>query len=183
MPHILAGLLAALHLVTSFIAPHVLTQRLRSGEYLRMHVVAQDDTAEMQRIKLSVRDAVQDCYLHARDDSLSDMQAQAEDILPLLTEAALSRARAEGFTGEVTVTLGRQTFGERKWNGIAVPAGEYPALMILLGDAGGQNWWGLLDPETSLAFARAEPSEGSCLWDWSLQALLAAIFGLPLAQA
>lgn len=183
MPHILAGLLAALHLITSFIAPHVLTQRLRSGEYLRMHVVAQDDTDEMQRIKLCVRDAVQDCYLQARDNSLSSMQAQAEAILPRLREAALSRARAEGFAGAVTVTLGHQTIGEREWNGFAVPAGEYPALMILLGDAKGHNWWGLLDPETSMAFAQAEPAECTCLWDWSLQALLAAIFCLPMTQA
>lgn len=180
MPHILAGLLAAMQLILPFLAPHVLTNRLRSGEYLRMHVVAQDDTSEMQRVKLCVRDAVQQCFQREHDADLPTMQAQADALLPRLTEAACECARAEGFAGDVTVSLGMFPFEERTLNGIAVPAGEYPALMILLGDAQGQNWWGLLDPEASLQFAQAGEAEAPVLWDWSLRALLAALLGLPM---
>ena len=183
MPQIIAAVLAAMQILSSNIFAGFTVSRLQSGEYLRMHVVAQDDTAEMQRIKLCVRDAVQDCFLLARDASLPTMQAQAEAILPLLTEAACACAIEEGFTGDVTVTLGMFAFDDRELDGMAVPAGEYPALMILLGDAKGQNWWGLLDPETSLRFAGANTQDGPIQWDWSLKGLLRALFGLKNAAS
>ena len=176
MPQIIAWLLAALQLLTPFFNADQTIRRLRSGEYLRLHVVAQDDTDEMQRIKLCVRDAVQACFLELHDCSLPTMQAQAEGILPQLTEAARTRAAAEGFSGDVTVTLGTFAFGDRELEGITVPAGEYPALMILMGDAQGQNWWGLLDPETSLHFAASDTGDEVVRWDWSLRGLLRALF-------
>lgn len=178
MPQIVACLLAALQMLTSYISADAAIAHLRSGEYLRVHVVAQDNTAEMQRIKLCVRDSVQDCFLQTHDASLPTMQAQAEAILPQLTEAASTCAAAEGFTGNVAVILDVFTFDDRELEGIAVPAGEYPALMILLGDAQGQNWWGLLDPETSLRFAAADAADGPTRWDWSLRGLLCALLGL-----
>ncbi|MGN0793622.1 MAG: stage II sporulation protein R [Aristaeellaceae bacterium] len=179
MLKLIAGLLAALQLCTSPAAS--LPMRLRSGEWLRFHVITQDDTAEMQRIKLCVRDAVQECYLRQR--SSGDMLRQAEALLPELRAAAEATALAEGFTDRVDVSLGRYAFDERELLGMTVPAGEYPALMIRLGDAKGHNWWGLLDPELALQFAQVreeEPSEGPVIWDWSWQALLSALFGLPM---
>lgn len=177
MPQIIAAVLAAIQILSSNILAGFAVTRMQSGEYLRMHVVAQDDTAEMQRIKLCVRDAVQDCFLLSRDASLPTMQSQASAILPLLAEAACARAAEEGFTGDVTVTLGTFSFNDRELDGMAVPAGEYPALMILLGDAKGQNWWGLLDPETSLRFAGAKTQGSPIQWDWSLKGLLRALLG------
>ena len=52
--------------------------------------------------------------------------------------------------------------------------------MIRLGDARGQNWWGLLDPELALSAAAMDNGEGLPLWDWTLEGLLAALFHLPL---
>ena len=181
MPGILAGVLAALQLTLSFLAPPVFTQQLKSGSWLRLHVVAQDDTAEMQRVKRCVRDAVLDCYRELHPSGASGMQQQAAAILPQLTEAAESAARREGFGGEVQVTLGPHFIGERTLLGVAIPAGEYPALMVLLGDAQGQNWWGLIDPELSLLLAKVTGGEEDApvLWDWSLKALLCALLGIP----
>ena len=68
---------------------------------------------------------------------------------------------------------------------ITLTAGHYPALMIFLGDAQGRNWWGLLDPELSIRFALVPggtPNDGVC-WDWSLEALWAALFHQPLITA
>lgn len=182
MPHILAALLALLQLIAPALNPDEPVMLLRSGQWLRFHVIAHDDSDSMQRLKLRIRDAVQTCYAARRPQNAPMLDAAAA-LLPELTQAARSAARSEGFTGDVAVALGVFPFDARELGSFLIPAGEYPALIIRLGDAQGRNWWGLLDPETSLRFAFAgEAQTGSVLWDWSWDALLAALLGQPLAD-
>ena len=147
---------------------------MKTGVLLRVHVVAQDDTAEMQRVKLCVRDAVLAAYAAAPEDGQT-MLRRAEGLMPELTSAAVRAARDEGFTGAVEVSLEQAAFDSRTLDGITIPAGEYPALMIRLGDARGHNWWGLLDPQLALDSAAARQGDGPLVWDWSLSALLEAL--------
>lgn len=151
---------------------------LKTGTLLRMHVVAQDDSEEMQRVKLCVRDAVRAAYDQNCPDPSASMQLNTLALLPLLTQTAEDTARAEGFTGEVQVTLETAEFDERTLGAYTLPAGEYPALMIRLGDAQGHNWWGLIDP--SLALESAAITDGSrdvIRWDWSLRGFFQALMG------
>lgn len=147
---------------------------MKTGILLRVHVVAQDDTSEMQRVKLCVRDAVRAAYAAAPEDGQT-MLCRAVRLLPQLTHAACAAARNEGFTGPVEVSLEWASFDSRTLEGITIPAGTYPALMIRLGDARGHNWWGLLDPHLALSSAAAEGSDGPLLWDFSLSALWQAL--------
>ena len=44
-------------------------------------------------------------------------------------------------------------------------------------------WWGLIDPELSLWFARVpDEVEEPILWDWSWRGFLAALFPQPLMK-
>lgn len=160
-----------------------LPARLRSGELLRFHVVAHDDTPAMQRVKLTIRDAVQSVWqTHAPQEGT--MLQRTGAILPQLTAAAREAAREAGFTGEVAVHLGAEAFDERSLAGVTIPAGTYPALVIRLGDAQGRNWWGLIDPEAAMLLAAAGEvnREAPLLWDWSWEALLKALFGFVTAE-
>ncbi len=148
---------------------------LKTGTLLRMHVVAQDDSEEMQRIKLCVRDAVRAAYDTNCPDPSASMQLNTLALLPLLTQTAEEAARREGFTGPVDVTLETIDFDELALGDYTLPAGEYPALMIRLGDAKGHNWWGLIDPALALAWAEWESSGGELRWDWSLEGFLRAL--------
>ena len=154
---------------------------MKTGVLLRVHVVAQDDTAEMQRVKRCVRDAVLAAYAAAPEDGQT-MLRRAEGLLPELTYAAVRAAREEGFTGAVDVSLEQVLFDSRTLDGITIPAGEYPALMIRLGDARGHNWWGLLDPRLAISSAAAEGSDGPLSWDFSLSALWQALLRPFLSQ-
>lgn len=180
MAHILAGLLAFMQLLAPVTPRQEVLTRLRSGQWLRFHVIAQDDSDEMQRLKYLVRDAVQLCYTACAPQDAAMLDA-AQALLPELTHAAEAAARKAGFAGSVSVSLDTAAFDDRNLGGIPIPAGEYPALVIRLGDARGRNWWGLLDPETALRFACVgETQDGTLIWDWSWKTLLAALLGLPV---
>lgn len=147
---------------------------LRSGQLLRMHVIAQDDTAAMQALKLPIRDAVRSTYA-ALAPSDAPMLPTAASLLPQLTRSARDAARRSGFSGDVTVTLGPERFNARTLDGIEVPAGVYPALVVRLGRAQGHNWWGLLDPDTALHAAAIGPDDEPVMADWSLQGVWLAL--------
>ncbi len=152
-------------------------EKLQNGEWLRFHVIAQDDTAAMQAVKAPVRDAVRRAYAEAADRDAS-MLENARMLLPCLTEAARRAAEEQGFTGEVTVSLAEERFDARLLERYVIPAGVYPALVVRLGEAQGHNWWGLIDPEASMrAACCGEAEEGSVEWDWSLGAILEALLG------
>lgn len=171
---LMALMLLLPHLTISLSQEAVTVAGMKTGILLRMHVVAQDDTSEMQRVKLCVRDAVQDVYA-AEADGQVPMLIQASRLLPQLTLAAQHAAQVEGFAGGVTLTIQQETFDERELDGLVIPAGSYPALIVRLGDAKGHNWWGLIDPELALDCA----SRGSGdTWDWSLEGLWQALLNL-----
>lgn len=146
---------------------------MKTGILLRMHVVAQDDTPEMQRIKLCVRDAVQAAYV--ANTASDTMLRKAAAMLPELCHVARETAADEGFAGPVSVSIEQVCFDERSLDGLTIPAGEYPALMIRLGQAQGHNWWGLIDPELAVQCASLPDAD---TWDWSFMAFLKALFNL-----
>ncbi len=159
---------------------------MKQGALLRLHVVAQDDTGAMQALKLPVRDAVRARYA-ALCDPRAPMLTEARRLLPALTEAAEEAARGAGFDGPVSVRIETRRFGARVLSGLCVPAGDYPALMIRLGEAAGRNWWGLIDPEAALRAAAVDepgdaPWRGNAPWrfDWSWEELLSALMGFFL---
>ena len=177
MLHALAVLLTTVSLLPAMLYSPAQTL-FQSGELLRMHVVAHDDTPAMQQAKLTVRDAVRACY--AANASGLGMEQQTRLLLPQLEQTAVDAARGCGFDGTVRVELGRRIFPESQCGALQLPGGVYPALMIHMGDARGHNWWGLIDPELSLWFARLPgQADEAPAWDWSLHGLLQALLTLP----
>ena len=180
MTRLLAGVLAGLQLLLASM-PSRTALAMKTGVLLRMHVIAQDDTPAMQALKAPVRDAVRQVYAdHTASEDTLPMLPRAAALLPELTSAARAAARNAGYAGDVSVSLEWAQFDQRTLDGLTIPAGWYPALMIRLGEARGHNWWGLLDPELALSAAAMGDGEGLPLWDWTLEGLLAALFHLPL---
>ena len=132
---------------------------------IRLHVLANSDSAEDQALKLTVRDAVL-----ARTDALLEgvtdretAQAVLEAALPELREVA-SRALIEaGAPREVEVTLGEEAYPTREYEQLAFPAGEYLSLRVMIGDAEGQNWWCVLFPPLCMTAASEKSTEEICL--------------------
>ena len=115
-----------------------------SDRLIRLHIVAVSDAPEEQALKLRVRDAVL-AYLSPRlaglDDAGAARQLLEEDL------AGIARAAREMAGGRtVRVSLERERFPLRQYEGFALPAGEYESLRIVLGEGEGHNWWCVVFP-------------------------------------
>lgn len=120
---------------------------------VRLHILAQSDSQADQALKLAVKDHVL-AAIAGRGEG--DLFASLHRELPRIRQAA----RRAGFEGKVTLQTGWFHFDERELNGHVYPAGYYPAARILLGEGNGQNWWGLLNPDLTLAAA----GDGEVQW-------------------
>lgn len=126
---------------------------------LRLHILADSDTAEDQGYKLLVRDALleQSAQWSSTADDREDMAAVLTEKLPLIEEIAEDTLRAAGCTDAVTATLCRMDFPARTYGDVTLPAGEYQALRLVIGSGAGQNWWCMMYPSLCIP-AAAEPS-------------------------
>ncbi len=128
-----------------------------SGQVLRLHVLAVDDSEEEQALKLRVRDAVLS-YLSPILDGVTDREKARETLAAHLKEIALAASdAAEG--RKVAVSLGPESYPLRRYGGFSLPAGTYESLRIVLGEGEGHNWWCVVYPQLCLSACGAEHAQ------------------------
>ena len=116
-------------------------------QVVRLHVVANSDSEADQALKLKVRDAV----LAEATPYLAGLDRQAalnalEELLPSLAGAAARVVGEQGYDYSVTARLQEERFPTKRYEGFALPAGEYMALRVQIGSGGGHNWWCVVFP-------------------------------------
>ncbi|MBE7035422.1 MAG: stage II sporulation protein R [Ruminococcaceae bacterium] len=103
---------------------------------VRLHIIANSDREADQILKLRVRDAL----LHAagtHPDRLTDAQ---------IASVCDKEIAASGFAYPVHVFRGSFYFPRKSYENLTLPAGEYRAVRIVLGNGAGQNWWCVMYP-------------------------------------
>lgn len=140
-------------------------------DVLRLHVIANSDSAEDQAVKLRVRDAVLE-VVEAQSSARKTREyllTHGEEIMT----AAEQTLRKNGFSYDVQLMLGTFDFPDRSYGDRFYPAGEYEALRVVLGDGAGQNWWCVLFPPLCIITEDAEPVTSmedlvfhSSIWDF-----------------
>lgn len=122
---------------------------------IRLHVIANSDTADDQALKLQVRDAVlaraTDILEQSRD--MADAEEQLRRALPRLEQMAREKVAEEGYRYAVSARLEQTEFPTREYDGFSLPAGEYLALRVVIGEGAGQNWWCVVFPPLCTAAA------------------------------
>ncbi len=125
------------------------------ADTLRLHVVANSDSEQDQALKLQVRDRmlgeVETLFANA-DDQTEALQT-AQQNLPRLQAAAQRAVKACGSKETVRVKLVRMHFPVTHYSTFSLPAGEYDALRVELGQAKGHNWFCVLYPGLCLPSA------------------------------
>ena len=134
-------------------------------DVVRLHILANSDSAEDQALKLKVRDAV----LAASESwpqtatSAEEALALAEARLPQITAMAQEVVVAEGYDYPVTAEVCRMYFTTRQYDTVTLPAGMYDAVRVSIGNAAGQNWWCVMYPPMCVG-AATDRRQAIALW-------------------
>lgn len=126
-----------------------------AGQVIRLHVLANSDTQADQELKLAVRDRVleQAEHLYPQDATLEQARAILEDNLDELAAAGQQVVNEAGKDYPVTARLEECWFPTKEYGDFALPAGEYTALRVVIGEGAGQNWWCVAFPPLCLGAA------------------------------
>lgn len=137
---------AALVLMSGALA--LQTQDQLADKVVRLHVLANSDSEEDQALKLRVRDRVLERATELLEQSADCQEAEAllRGNLLELENLAAEEIAAAGYDYPVTAELTDTTFPTREYDGFTLPAGEYLALRIVIGEGAGQNWWCVVFP-------------------------------------
>ena len=122
---------------------------------LRLHVLANSDSEEDQALKLRVRDRIvelagerlQDC------ETLAEVSTRLDALKTELEGAAREVVTEAGYDYPVSVTLGKETYPRKRYDGLCFPSGEYLSCRVILGEGEGENWWCVLFPPLCLGAA------------------------------
>ncbi len=128
---------------------------------LRLHIVANSNSEEDQRLKLSVRDRIieETSALFRNATSPQDAEETAKANLDKICRLAENEIKSQGFDYSVKAKIGEFPFPTKTYSDITLPSGKYNALRIEIGNASGENWWCVMYPP--LCFTDGIISAGS----------------------
>lgn len=133
-----------------------------ADKLLRLHVIANSDSEADQNVKLKVRNAI----VTWLSENLSEIftKEQAIEYIRLHSDSICYEANKvlseQGFDYIAKVEVGSSHFPGKVYGDFYLPAGEYDALRIVLGEGEGQNWWCIAFPALCL-FGNAEYEDES----------------------
>lgn len=126
-----------------------------ANSVLRLHVLAHSDSEADQELKLKVRDRVLE-----EAEEILPKGASAEEASQIVQKNLLRLAAAgaevvaeEGYDYPVSAEVRETWFPTKDYDGFSLPAGQYRALRILIGEGEGQNWWCVVFPPLCLGSA------------------------------
>ena len=136
------------------------TQDELADKVVRLHVLANSDSEEDQALKLRVRDAVLEQATAILEQSADRREAESRlrGQLLELERIAEEEIAAEGYDYPVTVNLENADFPTKEYDGFTLPAGEYLALRVIIGEGQGRNWWCVVFPPLCTAASADVPA-------------------------
>ena len=118
----------------------------------RLHILANSDSEEDQQLKYDLRDYIMSDMEYIFDGCADAKEAgeAAKAALPDIAEKAQGFVYDKGYDYTVTVSVENTYFTTRSYGSLVVPAGNYDALRIVIGEGDGHNWWCVMFPPLCL---------------------------------
>ena len=129
-----------------------------SSKIFRLHIIANSDSFEDQSLKLRVRDRILKDFGFemSKSENLYEAEILAEENLENIKISAEDELLKSGCKYPVNVEVVNMHFNTRIYENITLPAGNYDALRITIGNAKGKNWWCVMFPPMCLPVAQTE---------------------------
>ena len=120
---------------------------------LRLHVIANSDSEDDQRVKLLVRDAVLKSISEygptTKEEALTLIYSEKEAIESAANEVLQKNGKSE----RATLMVGRESYPVRRYEGFSMPAGTYTSGRVVIGEGKGENWWCVLYPPLCTSYS------------------------------
>ncbi len=170
-----AACLLAMAFTLALCMPLISARGAEETDVLRLHILANSDSAADQRVKLLVRDAVL-TQMKAGETAAETERLLLQNGRELLA-AAEAVLRENGFSYGVQLMLGTYAFPTRVYGEKTYPAGDYRALRIVLGQGRGQNWWCVLFPPLCIVTrdGASVPKDGEIRFESSILRFLRSL--------
>lgn len=131
----------------------------RTDNLLRLHILANTSSPEDQYLKREVRDIIlretKNLYKDVKDANRAVTVTSTN--LPTLQRRVEEYLQSEGKDIPVKMDLGRFEFPTRTYGSVTLPAGQYQALRVILGEGEGNNWWCVLFPPLCMDNDKSNP--------------------------
>ena len=118
----------------------------------RLHILANSDSDEDQQLKYDLRDYIledmEQVFLGCT--TAQEAKEAAKKALPGLAEKAQQFVHEQGYDYPVALSVENVFFTTRSYGSFVVPAGNYDALRIVIGEGEGHNWWCVMFPPLCL---------------------------------
>jgi stage II sporulation protein R len=123
-------------------------------DVLRMHILANSDSKQDQAVKLKVRDELlkNSEILFEGCDTMEELTARANDVKDKIVEIANGVLAENGFSYTASCEVTNMEFDDRVYGELTMPAGEYEAVRVTLGNADGKNWWCVMYPPLCIPY-------------------------------
>ena len=115
---------------------------------IRLHVIANSDSPADQALKRDVRDKVLE-YMKLQlgaSKNVDQTRIIINENMDGITSAVKDELIRQGKDYDVRVSLGSYPFPTKSYGDIALPAGNYEALRVVIGKGEGANWWCVIFP-------------------------------------
>ena len=124
-------------------------------EVFRLHIIANSDSESDQTLKLKVRDGITEytSSLFKNCKNKAESVKAAEDNIENIKYLAQQIVYENGCDHNVDAYVTNMSFSTRVYDGFTLPAGNYDALRIVIGNGSGKNWWCMIFPSLCIPSA------------------------------
>lgn len=127
----------------------------------RLHVIANSDSEEDQKLKLKVRDSIleemESCMNSC--NTVNEAKKSLEENKLEILNAAKKCITEQGYDYDVDIELGEEQYPTRIYENVSLPAGAYYSVRVKIGKAEGKNWWCVLFPPLCVGTAVSDSGE------------------------
>ncbi|MDE7401481.1 MAG: stage II sporulation protein R, partial [Clostridia bacterium] len=137
------------------------------NDYLRIHVRANSNSEEDQRVKYEVKDeAVKFITPYVKECVTKEAAMEVMGgLLPQIEKVCERALEERGYHYGARASVRQEKFPTRVYGELTLEEGVYDALIIELGEGVGDNWWCVIYPPLCFTSASADVQYRSIIYD------------------
>ena len=124
-----------------------------SNKVLRMHVLANSNSINDQRLKIAVKNNIlkstQELFTDC--DNLEESIEIAQSNTELIKASAQEVIKKYNKNYDVKVYVDNEFFDVREYKDFTLPSGNYNTVKIVIGEGKGKNWWCVMYPAVCIS--------------------------------